>query len=134
MAKTSQSKKPSKRKKKSNHVEVSRNRLLDQRQQILSLYEHDLRVGQSASDEGTEDIVDRANNSYNREFMFALSDTERQVLLAIDEALERLDSGQYGTCLNCEESIPRARLKAVPWARYCIDCQEQAEQGITLES
>ena len=41
--------------------------------QILSLYEHDLKVGQQASDEGTEDIVDRANNSYNREFMFALS-------------------------------------------------------------
>ena len=133
MAKTTGTKKASK-KKKPNHTEVSRNRLLDQRQEIMSLYEHDLKVGQTASDEGTEDIVDRANNSYNREFMFALSDTERQILLEIDEALLRLDNGNYGTCLNCEETIPKARLKAVPWTRYCIDCQEQAEQGITLES
>jgi DnaK suppressor protein len=132
VAKTSRSKKPVK--KKSNHTEVSRSLLMDQREQIMSLYEHDLKVGQTASDEGTEDIVDRANNSYNREFMFALSDTERQILLEIDEAIERLDNGNYGTCLNCEESIPRARLKAVPWTRYCIDCQEQAEQGIAVES
>lgn len=133
VAKTTRSKKPIK-KKKTNHTEVSRSRLMDQREQIMNLYEHDLRVGQMASDEGTEDIVDRANNAYNREFMFALSDTERQILLEIDEALLRLDNGKYGTCLNCEESIPRTRLKAVPWTRYCIDCQEQAEQGIALES
>lgn len=133
VAKTTRSKKPIK-KKKTNHTEVSRSRLMDQREQIMNLYEHDLRVGQMASDEGTEDIVDRANNAYNREFMFALSDTERQILLEIDEALLRLDNGKYGTCLNCEESIPRTRLKAVPWTRYCIDCQEQAEQGVALES
>ena len=100
----------------------------------MSLYEHDLRVGQEASDEGTEDIVDRANNSYNREFMFALSDTERQILLEIDEALVRLEGGKYGTCLNCSEGIPKARLRALPWARYCIDCQEQAERGVVLEN
>lgn len=133
MAKTKASKKPSK-KRKPNHTEVSRSRLMDQREQIMTLYEHDLRVGKTASDEGTEDIVDRANNSYNREFMFALSDTERQILLEIDEALLRLEKGKYGTCLNCEESIPRTRLKAVPWTRYCIDCQEQAEQGVALEN
>jgi DnaK suppressor protein len=111
-----------------------RKKLVEHQQQILSLYEHDLKVGQEASDDGTEDIVDRANNSYNREFMFALSDTERLILIEIEGALERLDSGAYGTCLNCRESIAKARLRALPWARYCIDCQEQAEQGVILEN
>lgn len=121
-------------KRKPNATHTYRKILLEQRKEIMSLYEHDLRVGQEASDEGTEDIVDRANNSYNREFMFALSDSERGILLEIDHALERLDSGEYGTCLNCSESIPTARLRALPWARYCIDCQEQVEQGIVLEN
>ena len=132
MARTSGAKKTAK--KKSNNSEVFRKKLVDHQKEILNLYEHDLKVGQEASDDGTEDIVDRANNSYNREFMFALSDTERQMLLEIEEALRRLDGGQYGTCLNCSDDIPKARLRAVPWARYCIDCQEQAEQGVVLEA
>lgn len=121
-------------KKKQNSTEVFRRKLEDHQKEILSLYERDLKVGQEASDDGTEDIVDRANNSYNREFMFALSDSERQMLLEIEGALERLDGGGFGTCLNCSDDIPKARLRAVPWARYCIDCQEQAEQGVVLEA
>lgn len=111
-----------------------RRKLIEHQEQILSLYEHDLRVGQQASDEGTEDIVDRANNSYNREFMFALSDTERQLLIEIDQALQRMDTGTYGSCANCSTEITKARLRALPWARYCIDCQEQVERGVVLEN
>ena len=132
MARTSGAKKATKKRQSS--TEVFRRKLEDYQKEILSLYERDLKVGQEASDDGTEDIVDRANNSYNREFMFALSDSERQMLLEIEGALERLDGGGYGTCLNCSDGIPKARLRAVPWARYCIDCQEQAEQGVVLEA
>jgi DnaK suppressor protein len=122
------------KKQNNNSVELFRKKLEAHQREILDLYEHDLKVGQEASDDGTEDIIDRANNSYNREFMFALSDSERQMLLEIEDALERLDGGSFGTCLNCSDEIPKARLRAVPWARYCIDCQEQAEQGIVLEA
>jgi DnaK suppressor protein len=45
-------------------------------------------------------------------------------LRLIEEALDRLKSGDYGICLCCEEPIPPKRLNAVPWARYCIRCQE----------
>lgn len=132
MAKTTQNKKSSS--KRANNTDLYRRRLLEQQQQIMSLYQHDLRVGQEASDEGTEDIVDRANNSYNREFMFSLSDTERKILLEIENALSRLDEGSYGGCLNCSDEIPKARLRAVPWARYCVDCQEQVERGVILDA
>ncbi len=104
-----------------------------QREQILDLYQHDMRVGQAASDEGSEDIVDRANSSYDREFMLALSDTERQILQEIDRAIERVDDRSFGVCLHCGEPIPTARLKALTWAKYCVDCQERAEQGVVLE-
>lgn len=111
-----------------------REQLLEQRQEILSLYEHDLREGQRASDEGSEDLVDRANSAYNREFMFSLSGTERDTLFRIEEALKKIDEGEYGNCAHCSSDIPVPRLKAVPWARYCIDCQELEEKGLLQES
>ncbi len=106
-----------------------RERLLSQRREILDQYEHDLRVGQESGDEASEDIVDRANNAYQREFMFNISGGERKMLIQIEGALERLDSGSYGVCDHCEEPIGAKRLKAIPWARYCVDCQEKEERG-----
>jgi DnaK suppressor protein len=100
------------------------------RKELLDLYAHDVRVGQEASDDSADDSVDRANNSFNRELMFSLSDTERRMLILVEEAFERLDDGGFGTCTHCSEPIGLARLKAVPWARYCIDCQESEERGI----
>lgn len=117
-----------------NGWEDLRQQLIVQRQEIMDLYEHDLREGQRASDEGSEDVVDRANSAYNREFMFSLSGTERDTLFLIEEALGRLENGGYGTCSNCSGEIPQARLKAVPWARYCISCQELEEKGLLQES
>lgn len=107
-----------------------RDRLMQQKQEIVNMYKQDVRAGQESADDGTEDIVDRANNSYNRELMFSLSDGERQLVLQIDAALRRMDEGTYGRCANCGRQIALQRLQAVPWARFCIDCQELAEKGL----
>ena len=107
-----------------------RERLQNQRDEILNMYKQDLRAGQESADDGTEDIVDRANNAYNRELMFSLSDNERLTLLQIENALRRMDDGVYGRCTNCGQSIHILRLEAVPWARFCIDCQELQEKGM----
>jgi DnaK suppressor protein len=115
-------------------IEVVRRRLNDQRNEILAMYEHDVRAGQEASDEGSDDIVDRANNAYSRELLFSLSDSERHTLLRIEEALTRIEQGIYGVCTNCGNEIRAGRLKAMPWARYCIDCQELAEKGMLEEA
>jgi len=107
-----------------------RERLEKQRAEIINMYKQDLRAGQESADDGTEDIVDRANNAYNRELMFSLSDNERATLLQIENALRRMDDGTYGRCSNCGQTINILRLEAVPWARFCIDCQELAEKGL----
>ena len=107
-----------------------RQRLQNQRDEILNMYKQDLRAGQESADDGTEDIVDRANNAYNRELMFSLSDTERNTLLLIENALRRMDEGTYGRCSNCGQNIALPRLEALPWARFCVDCQELAEKGL----
>jgi DnaK suppressor protein len=107
-----------------------RQRLQNQRDEILNMYKQDLRAGQESADDGTEDIVDRANNAYNRELMFSLSDAERNTLLQIENALRRMDEGTYGRCSNCGQNIALPRLEALPWARFCVDCQELAEKGL----
>ncbi|HEY4561804.1 MAG TPA: TraR/DksA family transcriptional regulator [Thermoanaerobaculia bacterium] len=112
------------------HYQALRLRLQNQRDEILNMYKQDLRAGQESADDGTEDIVDRANNAYNRELMFSLSDTERNTLLQIENALRRMDEGTYGRCSNCGQSIALPRLEALPWARFCVDCQELAEKGL----
>jgi DnaK suppressor protein len=116
------------------NFQALRERLEKQRQEILDMYKHDVRAGQESADDGTEDIVDRANNAYNRELMFSLSDSERQMVLQIEAALARMDAGAYGRCANCGNAIALRRLEAVPYARFCIDCQELAEKGLLEEA
>lgn len=111
-------------------VEKLKEELERRRRRILDLYSHDVRAGQESAQEGTDDLVDRANNSYNREFLFSLSNTERQQLIEIEEALGRMSDGSYGFCLHSGEPISYRRLEAVPWARYRIEFQELAEKGL----
>ena len=107
-----------------------REKLEKKRQVMLAMYERDLRSGQEASDENTDDIVDRANNAYSRELMFSLSDSERKLLFQVEAALQRMTDGAYGRCVHCAQQISAARLEAVPWARHCIDCQELQGKGL----
>lgn len=128
VANTMQAKKKSKQK-----IERIREQLEIKRREILSLYEHDLRAGQRTSDEGAEDLVDRANSAHHREFLLSLSGAERDLLLEIEGAMERVDKGDFGSCVHCDEEISPRRLQAVPWARYCLNCQERSEQGLLYE-
>jgi DnaK suppressor protein len=110
-----------------------REKLEKKRQDIAAMYRRDLRSGQEATDENTDDLVDRANNAYNRELNFALSGTERLLLVQVEEALARLDAATFGNCVSCGRPIARPRLEALPWARYCIDCQELQEKGLLVD-
>lgn len=107
-----------------------RKSLAAKQKEMLDLYEHDVHAGQASADDNADDFADRANNSYNRELMFSLSDAERQMLIHIEDAYQRLEEGSYGLCLHCTEPIGLPRLKALPWARYCIGCQELEEMGL----
>ena len=134
MAKTQKAKTPSAEvPQDQGQFEALRTRLLDQRREMYDLYNQDVRAGQESADDGTEDIVDRANNSYNRELMFSISDSERLMLLQVEEAIKRMDEGTYGRCANCKKNINILRLEAVPWTRFCIDCQELSEKGLLSE-
>ena len=75
------------------------------------------------------DLADRASKSYTKEFMFSLSNLERQLIILVEEALVRIREGSYGECTHCGENVGRRRLEAVPWALLCVRCQELKESG-----
>lgn len=106
-----------------------RERLLLKKQQILEAYHKNKSYGKEADGEGAQDIADKASNSYTKEFLFSLSNTERDTLQQVDEALVRLETRRFGVCASCEEEMNLKRLEAVPWARLCLACQEKQESG-----
>ncbi len=75
-----------------------------------------------------QDVVDKAESSYTKEFLLSLSDAERRQLAMIDDSLRRLQSKEFGLCQMCGKPISKKRLSALPWTPYCIDCQQKQEQ------
>jgi DnaK suppressor protein len=89
--------------------------------------EEDGRAAQAT--DSAQDIADRATSSYQKEFLFARSNNDRQFLQMVEHALSNIVEGTYGECENCGNDINERRLEAVPWARHCISCQEKLERG-----
>jgi RNA polymerase-binding protein DksA len=72
-------------------------------------------------------MADVASEAFETDFRLGMASNEQQILLEIDAALERIKDGTYGLCEKYEVPIPKARLKAMPYARYCIKAQEEEE-------
>ncbi len=106
-------------------------KLLEQRRELIQSFKRSQETHMQPGEEGLLNLADRATESYTKEFLYRLSDTERARLKLIDEALERMDEGIYGECRECGDRIPDPRLKAVPWASLCIKCQEEVEAAGT---
>jgi len=85
--------------------------------------------GRQTSADVTQDVADQAVSSYQKELLFTQGTNGHTQLSQIRHALERIDEGSYGDCLQCGNTIGAKRLEAVPWAPYCIDCQEKIENG-----
>ncbi len=73
-------------------------------------------------------MADQATDSYDRELSMNLATGEQEILYEIDEALKRIEEQSYGVCLECDKKIPSKRLTAVPYAKYCIECQSKIEK------
>lgn len=111
-------------------IRLFRDKLLQKKQEILEAYTKNKNYGKEADGEGAQDIADKAANSYTKEFLFSLSNSERDILSLVDEALGRLGGKSFGVCATCDGEMERKRLEAVPWAKHCLSCQEKQEQGL----
>ncbi len=76
-------------------------------------------------------MADLGSDNFEQEFNLSLLENQGQRLEEIDAALARMDEGRYGQCEgeDCGKSIPKARLDALPFARYCVECARKQEQG-----
>jgi DnaK suppressor protein len=107
--------------------ELSRfKRVLEARQSELARV---LRNREGIAIEKSPDALDEVQHAAERELAIRNLDRESHLLRNVRGALQRMDDGSYGTCLHCEEEISPKRLEAVPWAAYCIRCQEMADRN-----
>jgi DnaK suppressor protein len=83
---------------------------------------------ETATADATRAPADLSDDPSNETLDFALVEMQAQTLDNITAALARLDAGDYGTCVECEQDIPERRLRALPFAAKCLACQAHAEQ------
>lgn len=76
----------------------------------------------------TYHMADVATDTYDREFSLGLASNERKLLYDLDDAIKRIEDGTFGICEDCKSLITKTRLKAVPYARLCVKCQEKQEK------
>ncbi len=111
-------------------LEYYKKKLLARREELMKTIARTQEEGRTADEDPTVDLADKAANSYTKEFLFGMTNTDRKILNLIDAALKRIQAEEYGVCANCQEEMQQKRLEAVPWAKHCISCQEKMEQGL----
>lgn len=108
-------------------LEYFRNILNDEMKTLLN--EADKTVTEMTSDSSNfPDPTDRATQESDRNFELRIRDRERRLINKIKDAIERIDSGEFGICEECGEEISEARLKARPVTTLCINCKMEEEQ------
>ena len=117
-------------------TERFRKALLDERERVNSTIEHLHEANSGSLEEETEEetydnnhLADSATATLEREIDYTLEENAENLLRAIDQALERIETGTYGKCERCGREIAEERLEAIPHATRCIDCQRLAERG-----
>jgi DnaK suppressor protein len=80
-------------------------------------------------DSDAPDLGDRALKTMNRDLLNSVTMGERDMLRRMEDALKRIDAGEYGQCTHCGSAVQSGRLEAIPWAKHCVDCQELQDRG-----
>src|ERR1700747_1141873 len=107
-------------------LDYYKKKLQSRREELMKTIARTEEEGRQADDDQTVDLADKAANSYTKEFLFGMTNTDRTILNMINEALKRIKTNEYGLCANCQEEMQQKRLEAVPWAKHCVTCQEKA--------
>jgi DnaK suppressor protein len=114
-----------------NKLEHYRTILTEQLRKHTQQVREDTTAAQELNDDGVKDSVDMSLMDHNKELAFRLGERESKMVADIDQALLRIEEGDYGECARCGKPIDERRLDAVPTARYDAACQTaiEAEEG-----
>lgn len=102
-------------------------RILEEKK--MEIYE-DLKLQsqyETISEKDIGDEIDEVVNTIEKELKFDISSNEKNILNEIDIALRKIENGTYGICELCKKQIEVKRLKAIPYSRYCIECQKKQQ-------
>jgi len=102
--------------------------LLRMREELVREIARRSRESKGKTTQDIGDILDSVSEERTRELDMLLTDREKLKLKQIDDALERIEENLYGLCEECGVKIPKARLKVVPFAKYCVECKEAIER------
>jgi len=100
---------------------------------VLSMEDETLRRQRSNLSNMPVHMADAGSDNYEIENTLGLMDSERKLLREIDEALDRIEEGTYAICQGSGKSIPKTRLEAIPWARYCVEYARLSEKVFVRE-
>jgi DnaK suppressor protein len=103
-------------------------KLAETRKQLLREMQGRVKGESEGVKDDGRDAYDLASDERDREITFILNDREREKLLAVDDALQRIKEKTYGICESCEGEIQLGRLKVLPFTRLCVRCQEENEK------
>ena len=95
--------------------------LLKEREKIILQLNFDKEQMKDLSKNEIGDIVDQAFNMYEKNRAIQMSENEKKILLAIEQALKRIENKVYGKCIRCHREISMNRLDAIPWALTCVN-------------
>lgn len=90
-------------------------------------------AGESIRIQQVADPVDMTQEALARDIAVQVLDHKSALVRRLRSAIDRIDEGSYGICLECEEGIAPRRLKAIPWAELCLSCQERADASETRQ-
>jgi RNA polymerase-binding protein DksA len=116
-------------------TERFRQMLADERKRVTNALGHLHESNSTSLEDETEEetydnhLADSATATLNREIDYTLEENSEHVLSSIEQALQRIENGTFGTCARCGRQIAEERLEAIPYATRCIDCQRVAERG-----
>jgi RNA polymerase-binding protein DksA len=112
-----------------------RDLLLERRSRVANALHHLHEQNSNSLEDETEEetydnhLADSATATLNREIDYTLEENSEHVLAAIEEALNRIEEGTFGTCVRCGRAIAEERLEAIPYTTRCIDCKRLEERG-----
>ena len=112
---------------------ATRKLLWNMREKLISEISSSLTPESLTASSEIGDLVDQAGDERDRELSLLLTDRDKEKLFAINEALEKLKEGGYGICEECGEKIGQGRVKVMPLAKYCVNCQSKIEKEMVLQ-
>jgi DnaK suppressor protein len=106
-----------------------REKLLAQKALLERTMQSAVKEGRQSTPDDLQDAADQAVQSYQKELIFLQGSKGHSQLTEVRSAMDRLEDGTFGECLQCGNVIGEKRLEAVPWTPHCIACQEKIEAG-----